>query len=68
MALGRYGYLGGYAWVVVKLYEREYLLESTETSPDPSYLPLVSRVGGRYAPKIHFDRSAIYVRSAPGQT
>ncbi len=68
VALGRYGDLGGHAWVVVKLNDREYLLESTESSPDPSNPPLVSMVGSRYVPEILFDRFAIYVRSTPGQT
>ena len=67
VALGRYGDLGGHAWVVVKLNDREYLLESTEGSPDPNNPPLVSAVGSRYVPEILFDRFALYVRSTPGQ-
>lgn len=67
VALGRYGDLGGHAWVVVKLEDKEYLLESTEGRPDPSNPPLVSRVGSRYVPEIMFDRFAIYVRAVPGQ-
>jgi hypothetical protein len=67
VALGRYGDLGGHAWVVVKLEDKEYLLESTEGRPDPSNPPLVSRVGSRYVPEVMFDRFGIYVRSVPGQ-
>lgn len=67
VALGRYGDLGGHAWVVVRLDDKEYLLESTEGRPDPSNPPLVSRVGSRYVPEVMFDRHAIFVRSTPGQ-
>ena len=67
VALGRYGDLGGHAWVVAKLNDREYLLESTEESPDVNNPPLVSNVGSRYVPEVLFDRFAIYVRSTPGQ-
>ncbi|TDU62567.1 transglutaminase superfamily protein [Prosthecobacter fusiformis] len=67
VALGRYGDMGGHAWVVVRLDDKEYLLESTEGRPDPSNPPLVSRVGSRYVPEIMFDRYALYVRSTPGQ-
>lgn len=68
VALGRYGDLGGHAWVVVKLDDREYLLESTEGRPDPTNPPLASQVGSRYIPEVLFDRQAIYVRSSPSQT
>lgn len=67
VALGRYGDLGGHAWVVVKLDDKEYLLESTEGRPDPSNPPLVTRVGSRYIPEVMFDRHALFVRSTPGQ-
>ncbi len=67
VALGRYGDLGGHAWVVVKLDDKEYLLESTEGRPDPANPPLVTRVGSRYIPEVLFDRFAIYARSTPGQ-
>lgn len=67
VALGRYGDMGGHAWVVVKLDDKEYLLESTEGRPDISNPPLASRVGSRYVPEVMFDRYAIYVRSTPGQ-
>ncbi|GAA5138619.1 hypothetical protein GCM10023213_17780 [Prosthecobacter algae] len=67
VALGRYGDMGGHAWVVVKVDDKEYLLESTEGRPDPSNPPLVSRVGSRYVPEIMFDRFALYVHSTPGQ-
>lgn len=68
VALGRYGDLGGHAWVVVKMNDVEYLLESTESAPDPRDPPLVSKVGSRYVPEVLFDRFGIYVRSIPGQT
>jgi hypothetical protein len=67
VALGRYGDLGGHAWVVVKMNDMEYLLESTESAPDPRDPPLVSKVGSRYVPEVLFDRFALYVRSTPGQ-
>jgi len=67
VALGRFGDLGGHAWCVVKLEDKEYLLESTEGRPDPSNPPLASRVGSRYVPEVMFDRYAIYVRSTPGE-
>lgn len=61
VALGRYGDLGGHAWCVVKIEDKEYLIESTESRPDPTDPPLASRVGSRYVPEILFDRHAIYV-------
>ncbi len=63
VALGRYGDLGGHAWCVVRLDDREYLLESTEGRPDPENPPLVGLVGSRYVPEVQFDRKAIYVRA-----
>lgn len=68
VALGRYGDMGGHAWVVVKVEDKEYLLESTEGRPDMANPPLVTRVGSRYVPEIMFDRYALYVRTTPGQT
>lgn len=67
VALGRYGDLGGHAWVVVKMNDVEYLLESTESAPDPRDPPLVYKVGSRYVPEVLFDRFALYVRTTPGQ-
>ena len=61
VALGRYGDLGGHAWCVVKVDDKEYLLESTERQPDPNDPPLASRIGSRYVPEVLFDRFAIYV-------
>ena len=61
VALGRYGDLGGHAWCVVKIDDKEYLIESTENRPDPTDPPLASRVGSRYVPEVLFDRFAIYV-------
>jgi hypothetical protein len=67
VALGRYGDLGGHAWCVVKIDDKEYLIESTESRPDPNDPPLASRIGSRYVPEILFDRFAIYVPSAPNR-
>lgn len=67
VALGRYGDLGGHAWCVVRVEDKEYLLESTEGRPDPANPPLVSRVGSRYVPEILFDRFALYVRPTVGK-
>jgi len=61
VALGRYGDLGGHAWCVVKIDDKEFLIESTENRPDPMDPPLASRVGSRYVPEVLFDRHAIYV-------
>lgn len=61
VALGRYGDLGGHAWCVVKIDDKEYLIESTGNRPDPTDPPLASRVGSRYVPEVLFDRYAIYV-------
>jgi hypothetical protein len=68
VALGRYGDLGGHAWCVVKIEDREYLLESTENRPDPNDPPLASRVGSRYVPELLFDRYAIYVPSSANRS
>ncbi len=65
VALGRYGDLGGHAWCVVKIEDKEYLIESTENRPDPTDPPLASRIGSRYVPEVLFDRHAIYVPSSP---
>lgn len=68
VALGKYGDIGGHAWCVVRVDDKEYLLETTsEGNPSLDYPPLVSRVGSRYVPEVLFDRWAIYVRSAPRQ-
>lgn len=61
VALGRYGDLGGHAWCVVMVEDKEYLIESTESRPDPNDPPLASRVGSRYVPEVLFDRYKIYV-------
>ena len=68
VALGRYGDLGGHAWCVVKIEDKEYLLESTESRPDPSDPPLASRVGSRYVPEVLFDRFAIYVPTSANRS
>lgn len=68
VALGRYGDLGGHAWVVVRMNNVEYLLESTEATPDINDPPIASKAGSRYVPEVMFDRFALYVRSTPGQS
>ena len=68
VALGRYGDMGGHAWCVVKIEDREYLIESTEGKPDPSNPPLASQVGSRYVPEVLFDRYAMYVPSSSNRT
>ena len=66
VALGKYGDIGGHAWCVARVDDREYLLESTmEGNPDIDRPPLVSRVGSRYVPEVMFDRWHIYVRAFP---
>ena len=67
VALGRYGDIGGHAWVVVRIGDKDFLLESTEGRPDPENPPFVSVVGGRYLPEILFDRFAIYSPKNPTQ-
>ncbi len=67
VALGRYGDLGGHAWCVVKIEDKEYLIESTGSRPDPTDPPLASRVGSRYVPEVLFDRFGIYVPSSPSR-
>ncbi|MFM2169335.1 MAG: hypothetical protein RIS79_3706, partial [Verrucomicrobiota bacterium] len=61
VALGRYEDMGGHAWCVVKIEDREYLIESTGGKPTPSAPPLTSQVGSRYVPEVLFDRHSIYV-------
>lgn len=68
VALGRYGDLGGHAWCVVKIDDKEYLIESTESRPDPTDPPLASRVGSRYVPEVLFDRFAMYVPTSPNRS
>jgi hypothetical protein len=68
VVLGRYGDLGGHAWVVVRMNEIEYLIESTEAALDPLDPPIISKVGSRYLPETLFDRHAIYVRANPRET
>ena len=65
VALGHFGDQGGHAWCVVKVDGIDYLLESTETPPDPSRPPYVSDIGARYVPETLFDRDNIYVRAKP---
>ena len=47
--------------------DKEYLIESTESRPDPTDPPLASRVGSRYVPEVLFDRFAMYVPTSPNR-
>jgi predicted transglutaminase-like cysteine proteinase len=62
VALGRYAERGGHAWVVVRLDEKDYLLESTEGASHATAPPLLSDLGSRYVPEVLFDREAFYTR------
>ncbi len=65
VALGRFGDMGQHAWVVVRVENVDYLLESTEGQPNPDKPPFVSDVGARYVPETLFDRQYTYVRARP---
>jgi predicted transglutaminase-like cysteine proteinase len=65
VAIGRYGDMGQHAWVVVRVENVEYLLESTEGTPNIEKPPFVSDVGQRYVPETLFDRENLYVRAKP---
>lgn len=67
VALGRYAERGGHAWVVVRLDGQDYLLESTEGSPEASRPPLLAEVGSRYVPEVLFDHLSFYIRKEPQQ-
>jgi len=62
VALGRYAERGGHAWVVVRLDNRDYLLESTEGASHATAPPLLSSMGARYIPDMQFDRESFYTR------
>ena len=68
VALGRYSERGGHAWVVVKLDEKEYLLESTMPDTRAGHVPLASEVGSRYVPEAMLDYNSIYVRQDPRES
>jgi hypothetical protein len=55
-----------YAWVVVRLDGKDYLLESTEFPLNLQSPPLLSEAGSRYVPELSFDRQAIFVPKQPG--
>jgi len=65
VALGRYGDMGQHAWCVAKVDGIDYLLESTEGSPNPDKPAYAADVGSRYVPDLLFDRTHIYVRAKP---
>ena len=65
VALGRYGDMGQHAWCVAKVDGIDYLLESTEGSPNPDKPAYAADVGARYVPELLFDRTTIYVRAKP---
>jgi hypothetical protein len=68
VALGRYAERGGHAWVVVRLDEKDYLLESTEGTSGAQRPPLLSEVGSRYVPELLFDPTALFIRKQPNST
>ncbi|MFV1995608.1 MAG: hypothetical protein ACC661_09235 [Verrucomicrobiales bacterium] len=63
VALGRTSRLEGHSWCVVRVDGKEYILESTEATPDPANPPLTRMVGKRYIPEFLFDRDDIYFRN-----
>jgi hypothetical protein len=65
VALGRYAERGGHAWVVVRLDDQDYLLESTEGASTARRPPLLSEVGSRYVPELLFDHLAFFIRTKP---
>ena len=65
VALGRYGDMGQHAWCVAKVDGIDYLLESTEGSPNPDKPAYAADVGSRYVPDLLFDRTHLYVRAKP---
>jgi predicted transglutaminase-like cysteine proteinase len=67
VALGRYAERGGHAWVVVRLDDQDYLLESTEGTSRAQRPPLLSEVGSRYVPELLFDRLALFIRTQPNE-
>ena len=67
VALGRYAERGGHAWVVVRLEDKDYLLESTEGASNAQRPPLLDEVGSRYVPELLFDHLAFFIRKQPGE-
>ncbi len=65
VCIGRCAEKGGHAWVVVRLDDKSYLLESTNSNADTAAPPLAHEVGSRYVPEASFDRQALYLRSNP---
>lgn len=65
VAIGRYAERGGHAWVVVRLDEKDYLLESTEGASNEQRPPLLAEVGSRYVPELLFDHLAFFIRNQP---
>lgn len=65
VALGRYAERGGHAWVVVRLDEKDYLMESTEGTSGAQRPPLLAEVGSRYVPELLFDPLTIFIRKRP---
>lgn len=62
VALGRTDRFEGHAWCVVRFENQQFILETTEATPDPLRPPTVERLGGRYIPDFLFDRESIYFR------
>jgi hypothetical protein len=54
-----------YAWVVVRLEGKDYLLDATQVPLNLQRPPLLSEVGSRYVPELAFDRQTIFVPKHP---
>jgi hypothetical protein len=57
---------GAHAWVVVRLGERDYLVEPTEYPFNLPRPPLLREVCALYLPELLFDRDAIFTPRKPG--
>ena len=65
IAVGRFAEKGGHAWVVVRLDNDTYLLESTNPYADTLTPPRAADVGSRYVPEALIDRQGFYSRKRP---
>ncbi len=64
VAIGQALAQGGHAWVVVRLHDKQYLLETTMNEvPQMPPEPVVAK--GRYQPQFLFDRRNLYFPSGP---
>ncbi len=65
VALGKYQG-EGHAWCVAQVDGSDYLLESTNRTPDINNLPVVNP-GDGYEPDTLFDRDFVYVKAKPAR-